>query len=497
VSASVPAATATASAKLDPVLVRTAVALIVGGITVIFDSTIVSVALHQLSVDLHASVSTIQLVSTGYLLALGISIPLVGWLQGRLGGKRLWIAALALFLLGSVLCSFAWDASSLIAFRVVQGLGGGAMLPLMLTILVQTAGGAGNLGRLMAAVALPTALGPILGPVIGGVILNFGSWRWLFLVNVPLCLVGLFLAWRLLPRDQPSSPTRLDIVGFLLLSPGLVGLLWGFSNVSGDGGFGRIDVFLPLIVGGVLIAAFALWAVRRGVRALVDVQVLRHRATWSATVLMFLMGASLYGAMLLLPLYWQELRGADALGAGLLLASQGVGSLLSRTLAPRVMGWIGARSTVIIGFAIACLATLPFAFSDAGTSIVWLEIVLLVRGFGLSMVLIPLMSLAFIGLDRAEVPHASIVTRVAQQIGGSVGVAVLAVILTATAISSGSLVTGFQVAFWCAVGLTVLAILVALVLPGKKASAATAAAATPAVRTAEKEAIAEDEVEIA
>ena len=184
---------------------------------------------------------------------------------------------------------------------------------------------------------------------------------------------------------------------------------------------------------------------------------------------MFLMGASLFGAMLLLPLYWQELRGADALGAGLLLASQGVGSLLSRTVAPRVMGWIGARSTVIVGFAIAALATLPFAFSNADTSIVWLEIVLLVRGFGLSLVMIPLMSVAFVGLDRAEVPHASIVTRVAQQIGGSVGVAVLAVILTSTATSSDSLVTGFQVAFWVAVGLTLGAIVVALVLPGRRA----------------------------
>ena len=492
---SAPMSAAAPSARLDPTLVRTAVAIIVGGITVIFDSTIVSVALHQLTVDLHASVSTIQWVSTGYLLALGISIPLVGWLQGRLGGKRLWIAALALFLLGSVLCSFAWDAPSLIAFRVVQGLGGGAMLPLMMTILVQAAGGAANLGKLMAVVALPTALGPILGPVIGGVILNFGSWQWLFLVNVPLCLVGLLLAWRLLPKDEPSPRTSLDIVGFLLLSPGLVALLWGFSNVSGDGGFSRLDVFLPLLGGAVLIAAFAFWAVRRGARALVDVQVLRHRATWSSTVLMFLMGASLFGAMLLLPLYWQELRGADALGAGLLLASQGVGSLLSRTLAPRVMGWIGARGTVIVGFAIAGLATLPFAFADAGTSIVWLEIVLLVRGFGLSLVMIPLMSLAFVGLDRTEVPHASIVTRVGQQIGGSVGVAVLAVVLTATATSSGSLVTGFQVAFWVAVGMTIAAVLVALVLPGKKVLGASAAASAPAVRAVEADAAAEEKVE--
>jgi MFS family permease len=196
---------------------------------------------------------------------------------------------------------------------------------------------------------------------------------------------------------------------------------------------------------------------------------------------MFLMGASLYGAMLLLPLYWQQLRGSDALGAGLLLISQGVGSLLSRTLAPRVMSWIGPRSTVVVGFLIAGLATVPFAFADASTSIVWLEIVLLVRGFGLSLVLIPLMTLAFVGLDRAEVPHASIVTRVSQQIGASVGVAVLAVILTSTATSSGSLATGFQIAFWCAVGFTVLAIAVAFALPSRPASKSASA---PAAQTA-------------
>lgn len=466
------AARPTAPKRLDPTVIRTTVAILVGVIAVIFDSTIVSVALHQLSIDLHASIATIQWVSTGYLLALGISIPLVGWLQGRLGGKRLWMIALTVFLLGSVLCSFAWDAQSLIVFRIVQGLGGGAMLPLLTTIIVQAAGGGANLGKLMAVAALPTALGPIIGPTLGGIILNFGDWRWLFLVNVPLCLVGLLLAWRLMPRDATRAPMRLDVVGFLLFSPGLIALLWGFSNVSGDGGFARLDVAIPLVAGTLSIAAFVVWALRRADAALVDLRVLRHRATWSATALMFLMGASLYGAMLLLPLYWQELRGDDALGAGLLLISQGVGSLLSRTLAPQVMGWIGARATIILGFAIAGLATVPFAFADGGTSIVWLELVLLLRGFGLSLVLIPLMSLAFVGLARDEVPHASIITRVAQQVGASVGVAVLAVILS-TANSSGVIATGFQIAFWIAVGFAVLALAVALVLPGRRSTAET------------------------
>ena len=214
------------SSTIDRTTLRTTIAVLVGGITVILDSTIVSVALHQLAQDLGVGVSTIQWVTTAYLLALGVAIPTVGWLQSRLGGKRLWLVALSVFLLGSVLCSFAWSASSLIAFRVVQGIGGGVMMPLMTTMVMQAARGQ-NLAKLMSVVALPTAIGPILGPVIGGLILGLGDWRWLFLVNVPLCLAGLLLGWRMIPADEPGRRVRLDLPGLLMLSPALVALLWG------------------------------------------------------------------------------------------------------------------------------------------------------------------------------------------------------------------------------------------------------------------------------
>ena len=171
-----------------------------------------SVALHELGSALDASVDTIQWVSTAYLLAMFVSIPLAGWAQSRLGGKRLWLLALTVFLVGSVLCACAWNVESLIAFRAVQGLGGGVMLPLMTTILMQAAHGR-SLGRLMAAVSLPAALGPILGPVVGGLILGSLPWEWLFLVNVPLCLAGLLLAVRMLPADEPGRRVPLDVTG--------------------------------------------------------------------------------------------------------------------------------------------------------------------------------------------------------------------------------------------------------------------------------------------
>src|SRR5699024_294126 len=143
---------------------------------------------------LHSTPGTIQWVTSGFLLAMAVAIPITGWAERRWGGKRVWMAALVLFVLASALCAASWNDASLIGFRVLQGFATGLMIPLMQTLAVRAAGGHVN-SRLIAVVSLPAALGPILGPVFGGVILNWLSWRWLFLVNVPVIAVGLVLAW--------------------------------------------------------------------------------------------------------------------------------------------------------------------------------------------------------------------------------------------------------------------------------------------------------------
>lgn len=451
---------------MDRNTTRLAIALVVGAMAPLFDSTIVSVALHTLGRDLHASVDTVQWISTGYLLAMGVTVPLVGWLQDRIGGRRLWMASLVVFLVGSVLCSLAWDVTSLIVFRVVQGIGAGAMMPLLTTLLMQAAGGR-DVGKLMSIASLPTALGPILGPVIGGVILGAGSWPWLFWVNVPFAAAGLLLAWRFIPADGPTGTARLDTVGLVLLSPAVVGVLFGLSNASRTDGFARPDVWVPLVAGVLLLVAFALRATRRRGDALVDIALLRHRPLAAAATLMFLMGAALYGGMLLLPLSFQDLRGADALGAGLLLIPQGVGSLLSRSLAGRLTDRIGARSVAIAGFGVVLLATVPFAFADGSTNPWWIGLVLVVRGLGLGAVMIPVMAVGFVGLERREMPHASTITRLAQQLGGAFGTAVLAVVLAGAAAGSDP-AGAFQQAFWWAIGITAFATAMAALLPGRR-----------------------------
>src|SRR5580693_39626 len=218
--------------KIDPKVLKTSMILIVGALAVVFDTTIVSVALHTLATQLHTSVSTIQWVTTGYLLALGIAVPLSTWGLRRFGGKRLWMAALVVFLIGSIGSSLAWNVGSLIAWRVVQGLGGGIMFPLLTTLIMQAAGGKA-LGRTVTIIALPALLGPILGPLIGGAILTHLSWRFMFWVNVPFCLAGLVLAAKYLPKDTVAAvKPRMDVLGFALLAPGLAALILGLSNAG-------------------------------------------------------------------------------------------------------------------------------------------------------------------------------------------------------------------------------------------------------------------------
>jgi len=471
--------------KLDPALVRLVIILIIGIVPSLLDTTIVNVAIASVGRDLHATVSQIQWVITGYLLSFGMVIPLSGWALSRFGGRTVWIASLTVFLVGSLASGAAWNIPSLIGFRVLQGAGGGLMLPLLTTLLMQAAG-PNRLGRLMATVSLPVAVVPIFGPLISGLIVSNASWRWIFFVNAPICITGLVLAWRSLPHDRPdarpgSDPAvgqaaavrqPLDVAGLLLLCPALAGLLYGLAQVSSAAGFAHPTVIVPIAAGIVLLVGFAVHALRKPGLALVDLRLFRSRAFASASGLMFLAGLSIYGAMLLLPLYFQEARGYSALMAGLLLVPQGVGSILPRTVVGKLTDRIGPRPVSLAGIVLAGIGTVPFALATAHTSAYWLAAALVVRGAGLGAATIALMAGAFQDLSRAELPHASSATRIAQQVGGAFGAAVLVVILASqraahVAAGPAAVAIAFGHTFWWCVGFTALAVIPALGLPGR------------------------------
>jgi EmrB/QacA subfamily drug resistance transporter len=452
---------------------RIIAALLVGGITAVLDTTIVAIGLRTMQRELGASVATIQWVSTGYLLALAVAIPFVSWAQARFGGKRLWLFALGLFLLGSILCACAWNAESLIVFRIIQGLGGGVMFPLMTTLAMQRVE-PGAMARTMATVSVPIALGPILGPVLGGLVLNWLDWRWLFLINVPIAVVGLILAILFLPADRPAADAprkRLDIVGVIFIAPALVGLLYGLSKANTSGGFGNAQVWVPVVVGACFLAAFVWWAARRGASALIDIRLFRVRSVRASSIVLVFLGATLFASTFLLPLYFQTLRGDTVLAAGLLMIPQGVGSLLARFFTGKLVERFGAKAMAVAGFLVIAATTVPFALADADTNLWYLGAILFVRGLGLGAVLIPVMTVAYVDIPRTDMPHASAITRIVQQVGGAFGTAVIAVILQ-NGLSAGHPVAAFGSAFWCTVIVTAAAAVAAVLLPGRAPSPA-------------------------
>ncbi len=392
------------------------------------------------------------------------------------------LLSLAAFLAGSAASGAAWDIGSLIVFRVCQGAAAGIMLPLVTTLLVQAAGPQ-RLGRLMSVASLPMVVVPILGPVIGGLIVNDLTWRWLFYVNVPVCLAAIVLAWRAAPADT-GDPVRerFDLPGLALLSPGLALFVYGLSQATGRGGFATPGVLVPLLLAVAFVAAFTWHALRRRERPLINLRLLRVRSYAASVTVFFLAGLSLYGPLLLLALYYQEVQGRSVIVTGLLLIPQGLGSLLPRTVAGKLTDRVGPRLVVTVSLALTALGTLPFALGGPHTSNWLLAGSLFVRGAGLAGATIAVMAGAFRDVPRAEVPDASSTTRIVQQLGGSFGAAVLALILThqLTAHAAAARAAAFGTAFWWSIGFTVLALLPAFLLPHVGAATPSAPVGPPA-----------------
>ena len=406
--------------------------VILGTIMTVLDLTVVNVAIPTLASDLGASIPAIQWVMTGYMLAFATVIPLTGWAAERFGARRAWIFALLVFLAGSVLAGAAWSIGSLIAFRVLQGLGAGMILPIGQTILAQAAGPQ-RMGRVMSVIGVPMLLAPVFGPVIGGAIISAASWRWIFLINLPIGAAALLAAARLLPAGAGSGARgglRLDVRGLLLLSPGIAVFLYGMSEAGGHGGFGSPRTSVPVLAGLALIGLFFWHAAARGGHALIDVSLLRRRGFGAAAAVNLLLMVALFGSLILIPLYYQQVRHEGAVAIGLLLAPQGLGAALALPLAGRLTDKFGARGVASAGMVLAALGMLAYTQVGPGTSYLYLSAALLVVGAGVGATVVPSMAAAFQALSRAETPRATSALNVIQRLGGAVGTALFAIVLS-------------------------------------------------------------------
>src|SRR6204780_53490 len=414
-------------------LLMVAGVVVLGAIMSILDTTVVNVAINTLAARFHPTLPTIQWVATGYTLALATVIPLSGWIADRFGTKRLYMGSIAMFVVGSCLSGLAWSSTTIILFRVLQGLGGGMIMPAGMTILTRAAGPQ-RIGRVMAIMGVPMLLGPILGPILGGWLVTDVSWRWIFFINLPIGLVALFLALRVLPRDVAEHSQRLDVVDLLLVSPGLALMIYGLAESSSSGGFGSGKVLIPLVVGVALLCAFV-WHALRASDPLIDLRLFKNRAFATSSMSLILMCISVFGAFLLLPLYFQAVRGESPLMAGVLLAPQGLGSMITMPIAGQLSDKMGSGKIVPFGLVGVLASVIWLTQIGAHTSWVAVCIDLFVFGLGMGFAMMPIFTGAMQSVSGAAAARASTALNIIQQTGASVGTAVMSVLL-ATAVAS-------------------------------------------------------------
>jgi EmrB/QacA subfamily drug resistance transporter len=447
-----------ANEKLDPQVWRVAGVVLLGSVMTNLDSTIVNVALSTIRDDLHASIATVQWVVSGYLLALALMLPMNGWLVDRLGGKRVWIACITAFTLASLLCGAARTMEQLIAFRVLQGVAGGLLTPMTQLMLARVAGK--QLARVMGYTAIPILIVPALGPVVAGALLRLAPWPWLFYLNVPVGAFAVVLAWFLLPEDGEAVQKRpFDLPGFVLLSPGLVCLLYGLEAGS-KGSVGAVT----LAVGALLVGTF-LWRSRRmGSAALIDLDLFANRTFRSATTVMFWANGVIFAGSFLMPLFLITGCKCTPQTAGALVGALGVGMLCVFPFMGTLVEKLGSRTLAVAGATLALLGTLPLLWIAQDHYTPALVVVcMFVRGVGQGAIGIPVVSAAYSSIPRERLPIATTAANIVQRLGGPFATTVLAIVL-----ARGAAVTGprsFTVAFVVLVGLQLVALAGASLLP--------------------------------
>ena len=447
--------------------------VILGMIMSILDTTIVNVALETLARDLHSGLAAVQWVITGYMLALGATIPLTGWAARRFGAKPTYMVSLVLFTAGSAACGLSSAIGPLIAFRVLQGVGGGMLMPVAMIIMAEVAGPQ-RMGRVMGVVSMPAMIAPILGPVLGGVIVQSLHWSWIFFVNVPIGVIALAMAARMLPHTDSGEAGPLDLRGLVLLSSGLVGFTFGVSELGAGAPLLSLKVLLGGLLGLALMGAF-LASSSRAARPLLDLRLYRSRIYSGAAFTTLGASAALFGAMILIPLYYQVVRGDSVIAAGLLTVPQGLGALVAMPLAGRISERIGGGRVAVAGVLLLSISTVPLAFLGARTSLVYISAILVVRGLSIGLCFMPAMTAAFAALRPEQVSDASPQLNVLQRIGGAVGTAIVAAVLAGAsrhARSAPALARAYDKTYWVALGIALLSLAPALLLLRAERSAA-------------------------
>ncbi|QRZ91549.1 multidrug efflux MFS transporter [Bacillus subtilis] len=414
---------------LSKEILSAAWAIALGAIAPMLDSTMVNIAIDKLNKDFSTTLDTIQWSITGYVLALAIAVPVSGWLMNKFNGKKILIGAVIAFGVTSVFAGVSWNISSFILFRLLQGFSAGIITPLMSTLLVKTAGRE-HIGKVMAIVSTPMILGPILGPVIGGFIVQATSWHWIFFINVFIVLIAAPLMMKTLPDFEPfNKNSKLDIFGIINLSLMSAAMIYGITKAADHASFNNSETILWTGIGLALAVIYIVYNRIRKNQTVLPINLFAHKNFLASSVGLLLANIAVMGPMLILPLFFQNFRHFTAIEAALALIPQGVGMLITRPMIGKMIDRVGAKYVVMASLVLSLIGSIPLIFITDKTSMIWISIILFIRGTSFGGIMLPLTSDAYTGLGSKQLPEAGVGIHIIENLGSSFGTAVIATVV--------------------------------------------------------------------
>lgn len=463
---------------LDHSLVRLIAVVSLGAIMSLLDATIVNVAIDTLRHEFDTSLSTVGWVTTSYLLAFAVSIPIAGWAVDRFGSRRVWLFGLVSFTAASMLAGLAPTIELLVTFRVLQGLTGGMLEPTMMTVLARAAGPT-RVGRVLGLSAIPITMGPILGPVLGGFLLEYASWHWLFFVNLPIGLAAIWLAWRYIPRDHAEADTTqlFDVRGVALLSPGFALLIYAISEIGHGRGIGDPAVWGAALASLAFLAAYGAYALRTPIVPIIDLRMFANRSFSGSVGVIMLLGMTFISSGFLYPIYFQQVRDYSVLQAGLLMVPQGIGAMAIMPFAGRISDRIGPRPLVFLGGVVGAVTMLVYATADPGRPLTLLMAASVLAGVGLGLIGPATIGSLYRSVPAHQISRGTSAMFILNQVGGAIGIAAFALIVQRLS-ESHAVGYAFERAFWVGFAEMFVVMGISQLLPGRVPADRPATSAT-------------------
>ena len=442
-----------------------------GAFIMFLNSTFMNVALSDIMNDLNISVSTVQWLSTGYMLATGIIIPFTAFLIDKFKTRTLFLASMGLFTVGTIIGSAATSFPALLTARIVQGFASGIVVPLMQTVFLIIFP-IDKRGFAMGIVGIVLAFAPALGPTISGWIVNSYPWRYLFYVTMPFAIINFILAIFLLKNVTDNKDVSFNFISFISSTIGFGGLLFGFSN-AGNYSWTDINVYLPLIIGIIFLAIF-IWRQLTMEEPMLDLRVFKSRVFIFSTIIVMIIYAALISSELIIPMYLENVRGFSAFQTGLYLMPGAIVMGIMNPITGRLFDKFGARYLTLSGLLILSIGTFGLSFLSANTASIFIIIMDAIRMFGISMTMMPLTTSGLNSLHRELYSHGNATVNTLRQVAASIGTSLLVTLMSKSSASSGltdpiqAQIHGMNVSFMSTAILTLAGLVIAFFVVSKK-----------------------------